>query len=159
MFTVCLQFVDQRHTQARVSQNPFFFFLALWAKWNIVCLGLQPSLPLGIWPRWTVIKQGCAESAPHIYTASTFTIFLFMLLPGGFFFFSLSGDQSHMPVFVPLVTHGRSCFRARVFKLWRQALLAGWGRVKEKTAATEEEKLFGYLTESAFRNDLKATNP
>lgn len=59
-----LHFVDWWHQQTHMSQTQDF--LAIEAKWNIVCPGPQPSLPLGLWPRWTVIKQGCAESALHI---------------------------------------------------------------------------------------------
>lgn len=61
-------------------------FLGVRAKWNIVCLGPPPSLPLGLWSRWTVIKQGCAESALCVFCALAFTLFLFVLIPRGFVF-------------------------------------------------------------------------
>lgn len=64
--SLSLHSAGRRHHRARVSQTQDF--LAVEAKWNVVCLGLQPSLPLGLWPRWTVIKQGYAESALHIST-------------------------------------------------------------------------------------------
>lgn len=99
--SLSLHFVDPRHQQARVSQTQDF--LALEAKWSVVCLGPQPRLPLVLWPRWTVIKQGCAESALHISSASAFMLFLFMLLssrPPPHPHPWLIGDQNHMSVFV-----------------------------------------------------------
>lgn len=61
-------------------------FLGVRAKWNIVCLGPPPSLPLGLRSRWTVIKQGCAESALRVFCALAFTLFLFMLIRRGLVF-------------------------------------------------------------------------
>lgn len=77
--SLSLHFVDWWHQQTHMSQT--WDFLAIEAKWNIVCPGPQPSLPLGLWPRWTVIKQGCAESALHSSMPShSHFLFLFMLL-------------------------------------------------------------------------------
>lgn len=79
-----LHFLDWWHRQTHMSQTQDFF-LAIEAKWNTVCPGQQPSLPLGLWPRWTVIKQGCAESAPHISMPPCAHYYLFMPLSSGFF--------------------------------------------------------------------------
>lgn len=88
VFAVCLCVLwKRRHQQQQAHMTQTQDFQAVEAKWNVVCLGPQPSLPLGLWPRWTVIKQGCAESALHISSASAFTLFLFMLLYSRFFFF------------------------------------------------------------------------
>lgn len=86
-------------------------FLAIEAKRNAVCPGQQPSLPLGLWPRWAVIKQGCAESAPHIScAASTRTLSfiyaalrrLFCIFFYSFFFPFASTSLIHMSVFMSI---------------------------------------------------------
>lgn len=114
-----LQFVDWRHQQAHMNQTQDF--LAVEAKWNVVCLGSWPSLPLGLWPRWTVIKQRCAESALHISSASAFTLFLFMLLSGGVFF-SLEISTICLFLYISLMVPGNVCLAAR--ESW------GWGGMR-----------------------------
>lgn len=98
-------------------------FLAIEAKWNAVCPGQQPSLPLGLWPRWTVIKQGCAESAPHISAAATRTLsfiyaalrWLFCALIFTVIFFSFANTSLiHMSVFfmaIHLAVYKEGCWR------------------------------------------------
>ncbi|CAB1425715.1 unnamed protein product [Pleuronectes platessa] len=41
---------DGRDQQAPLCVRPKIFLVAE-AKWNVVCLGRRPSLPLGLWPR------------------------------------------------------------------------------------------------------------
>lgn len=136
VFAVCLCVLwKRRHQQQQAHMTQTQDFQAVEAKWNVVCLGPQPSLPLGLWPRWTVIKQGCAESALHISSASAFTLFLFMLLYSRFFFFCLSGDHSHMSVFVSTAYGAwKSCFRARGFPNREPPPLGGKGRESKRWA-------------------------